>query len=127
MTDPRRCAGCGKSLPKGSGPRRIFCGDACRKRAQRAGAVVSPTPRQGAVTEAVMAALEDIDLEVVDRARAALALALARLVDGGSVQAAAQLRGVLNDFDVEQPDLEHLAFRLSVQTPRGRNWVDDDG
>lgn len=69
------------------------------------------------MSAAVALLLVDMTPTGVDAARCALALALAGLVDGGSVPAAGQLRALLLDFaEVEGEDI--AAFRRLVQTPR---------
>src|SRR5437870_3855737 len=117
------CEWCGAPLPPSLRHRR-FCADRCRMAARRAAtsggqppAVASPPPEpvDGPVTAAVVEALAEISFDAVDGARASLAVALARLVDGGSVPAAAQLRGVLDDLG-EFRDVETLEFLASIRT-----------
>ena len=120
MNPDPTCARCTRRLPAGSSPRRLYCGDRCRKAAARArsgAAVPSVTLEGGRVTEAVA----DLLLQLghcagVDGARAEVALAMARLVDAGSVPAARELRGVLDDLDaIEGEDVQ--AFRALIRTP----------
>lgn len=119
------CEQCGVDLPPSRAGRR-FCGDACRKRASRSGPEMPPADAEdGPVTAAVRLVLLEVgDAGSVDSARAQMALALARLVDTGSVPAARELRGVLEDLArIENADV--LAFRTVVQTPRfPSGWTD---
>lgn len=106
----------------GAGPRRRrWCSDACRKRVERSEKAV--VPKHGAVTDAVVSALADIvDPESkVDAARGQVALALARLVDGGSVPAARELRGVLDDLEAVDEDEETTAWIKSL----GGSWTEE--
>lgn len=123
------CESCGKVLPASTRGRR-FCDNRCRMAAKRA-AVPAAKPVDGPVTAAVAKMLADVSLAGVDEARAALAGALARLVDGGSVPAAGQLRGVLDDLALlDSPD--DLEFLEVVRVPglgpkpgpgaNGRRW-----
>jgi hypothetical protein len=68
------------------------------------------------VTAAVDAALQGFTPGTVDAARVSVALALAQLVDGGSVPAATQLRGVLDDLAVFD-NREHLEFLEQIRVP----------
>jgi len=109
------CEQCGAVLPPSARRSRRFCSNRCRVAASRAEVPVA-VPTEGPVTAAVTAALAEVSFGAADGARAALALALSRLVDGGSVPAAAQLRGVLDDLDMAD-DFEHLEFLEAVRTP----------
>lgn len=112
-----KCEWCDTPLPPSSDRRgRRFCSDACRKRAARAGAE-SVTPIEGPVTVAVRSVLAEVDVGALDAARGEMAIALAKLVDGGSVPAARELRGVLDDLALLD-DEEVAIFRASIQTPR---------
>jgi len=109
------CERCGKALPPSTRRNRRFCSDTCRKASARA-EVPLVVPTEGPVTAAVSEALAECTFGAVDGARSALALALARLVDGGSVPAAAQLRGVLDDLG-EIVDDDTREFLASIRTP----------
>lgn len=110
---------CGKPLPPSYHRNRQWCSDACRMAVKRAGLVAVREAVDGPVTAAVTAALADYSLDAVDSARRALALSLAREVDGGgqvAVSASRELRAVLDDLGgVVDPDT--LAFWESIRTP----------
>jgi hypothetical protein len=114
--------GCGRELPPSQGTvARLWFSEACRKRAARRpgtnGKVRRDAPWPGAVEASVRAALETEEpLAGVDGAYAALAIATARMVDGGSVPAVAQLRSVLAEFAARVDD-DTAAFLRSIQTP----------
>lgn len=114
------CQHCGQQLPPASNSshRRRWCSDACRKRAARARPTTPPpSAPTGPVESAVRTLLAELPTSGVDAARAALAIALAALVDSGSVPAGHELRGLLNEFDALE-DEDIAAFRRSIQTPR---------
>jgi hypothetical protein len=83
--------------------------------------VKSPPPGtpDGGVTTAVRLALIDIGLDSVARAEAAMAVALARLVDAGSVPAARELRPLLADLSLIEDEVMR-EFLASVRTPMVR-------
>jgi hypothetical protein len=103
----RRCDVCGVEY-EAKRPNSRFCGDTCRKRAQRNPSLVSSPPDDvpgddGEVTRSTSARL--VALDVVDEPLAAVALALARRLDSpretGSAVAALgkQLAVMLDDLE----------------------------
>ncbi len=120
MTPTKTCEWCASPLPPGrGGPRaRRFCGDVCRKRQARAREIVSPPPSvaDGPVAAAIRAVLAEVGLDAVGTARGEMAVALARLVDAGSVPAARELRPLLGEIDLIE-DVEAQQFLASVRTP----------
>lgn len=70
----------------------------------------------GRVAVALRRALESVTLADVDATRAEMAVALAQLVDAGSVPAARELRAVLADLAAVEDD-QVRNFMAAVQTP----------
>lgn len=124
MIHDHPCEWCATPLPAGRRARR-FCSDRCRKRASRAAeAVKAPPPGtpDGPVSAAVRAALAEVSFDTIGRAQAEMAVALARLVDAGSVPAARELRPLLADLALVE-DPEHLEFLAAISTPSRRGTL----
>jgi hypothetical protein len=131
------CLGCGKALPKAppgrqTGRPRVYCSDACRKRADRAEShrngstpEAAPGPNRLAAEETVTALRESGQIEAADATRAANLLTTASAVDAdpGNGALRRELRlaeAVLRHDDATiQADAYASSMALLIETTQG--------
>lgn len=124
MTDVCAREGCESEIPPSRGPRaRKWCSDACRKRAERENVRIesftaAASAPAGEVTVAVSALLdtEEAREHAYPNALAELAVAQARMVDGGNTHASVALRNTLEAL------ADELALRAESGLPTFDVW-----